>query len=166
MRTITGAVLALALGAMLAASPAHATDCRTITEQDNGATIIVYVGEPVQLVLHNTWWDWRQLQPTQTVFSSSWWGYFTDSNRAALTPDSAPVASGMPGPVAGEVFGTTTVTFKANAPGTVVLTAKSGTKPVCGTAVACPRWVRLNRYSVTVVVRAPHPVPISYPPTK
>jgi hypothetical protein len=103
----------------------------SMTDTDNGRTVIARRGAVVTLVLHNTYWK---------VTGSS--------DVGILTPFGTPVVTPMlKGCVVGQGCGKVTLRFRAVAPGSAVVSAERTT---CGEARLCLPNERSYRATVTV----------------
>ena len=125
------AAVALGCSAAVAAPRLRATATKTVTDRDNGTTVVLHVGDRLKVVLASTYWTIHQ-----------------SSNAAVLRVDGHQVIKGRPGGcVPGGGCGTATRSYTAASPGTVTLGAS---RISCGEALRCTGGQGFFKISVTV----------------
>jgi hypothetical protein len=125
------AALAVGCSAAGAAPQPRATTTKTVSDRDNGKTIVLHVGDRLKVVLASTYW---------TIHPSS--------NVAVLRADGRPVIKGrLRGCVPGEGCGTATQLFAATSPGKVTVGAS---RISCGEALRCTGGQGFYKISVVV----------------
>ena len=125
------AALTLGCSAAGAAPSPRATTPKTVTDRDNGKTVVLQVGDQLKVALASTYWT-----------------IHTSSNAAVLRADGPQVIKGrIDGCVPGEGCGTANRLFSALSPGRVTVRAS---RVSCGEALRCTRGRGL--FTIAVVV--------------